>query len=167
MRGAGGTGASPPVSRSCVAAQGRRRTPTLPSQARRERLLLFQSARLSSPQGPKKRAGMVRGHASLMRPAKPYPGVSFVVLRRYAPIRTCSGAVGGLYCGGGVIEPPFADKSACRAKRLSQCSSCRAALSSWNNAEGGLSERHTPTSRYGAVVTICSLAQSDDGTSVE
>ena len=53
-------------------------------------------------------AGKARGHASLMRPAEPVPGVPFVVFGRYAQVRTYTVAVSGSCCGGGVIEPPFA-----------------------------------------------------------
>jgi hypothetical protein len=42
-----------------------------------------------------------------MRPAKPVPGVPFVVLGRYAQVRTYTGAVSGCCCGGGVIKPPL------------------------------------------------------------
>jgi hypothetical protein len=61
---------------------------------------------IGSPE--KDSAGKARGHASLMRPTEPFPGVSFVVSGRYAQVRTYTVAVSGSCCGGGVIEPPFA-----------------------------------------------------------
>lgn len=68
----------------------------------------------------KKQRREAMGHASLMRPTKPLPGVSFAFFGRYAMVRTGSAAVrGSLFCGG-VIEPPLGTLvSPCEMERYS------------------------------------------------
>src|SRR5262249_35235920 len=52
-------------------------------------------------------AGTVRGHASLMRPAKPYPGVPFACFAAIRQSERVLSDYAANLCGGGVIEPPL------------------------------------------------------------
>jgi hypothetical protein len=63
-------------------------------------------------------AGQARGHASLMGPAKPDPGVSSVALGRYCADPDVFRRSERRCFEGGVIEPPSAVDTACRVKRL-------------------------------------------------